>query len=1350
MQIPTHPNQIAEKDVSIVKYSLWTRSVSLLLAVLMVLAIPAAAVEVPESQADGASTAAEGGTDAVQQDPFDSSADTVLPAQDGQEDAGSVDETEDPAQETEAPKEPDAPQVTEPQQEPEAPQVTEPQQEPDAPQVTEPQQEPETPAAEETPVYLDQEGSYLAPEQLVLTLISFADGESANNRTLEQYTGIVAFYDYNERDTEKMLEHPYFFYYEKGVLQDEEERFSRADRYMSLASAPTKTTDGEGAEQLVYLAEEVYVDPEAETHPDYLFAFNQADGDNGLYTGGVDGVAYTGGQTTVIKLTGLTQDAVNANRPTITWEHVDVDGVVYQIWRSTDGGSTWTMVGVDMGGLDGGFYTDHNATQAGTTYTYCVCAVYRDGSVTERGVSVLSYTFHADLSNVKAVAAAGGVRISWSADNAATGYRVLRRVSDTQDSVDSAKWTEIADLSGSQSVQWLDSTASSNVTYSYGVRAYYGAKEGDSREAYTAPVWNCAAHDFEVYYLAAPKLTNVYSTASGMTVTWSAVAGATKYNVYQKEAASGATWRQKGTVSASTRSLTISDVTAGSGYYYTVRAVNAEGQLSPYFDDSGDASKQITYHGTPAVALKNGDGVVVSWSKDAAATGYRVYRQRAGTSGWSVVANVTSGKTTSYADTTAASGTSYVYTVRAYYGSVSNISKDVSYSSNRWSGYKASAALLYVAPAKLSRVYTSANGMTLTWNEVPKATGYWICVRQPSTTKWTRLALVNGGKTTTYIDKKAVAGTSYIYTVVAVIQDSAGTEHKAGYFSAPAATCHVSPVITLATGSKGIGLAWTQDKAATGYRVLRKAGNGSWETFANVTAASLAGKTSGAYLMDSSAKLKSGTVYSYAVRAYYGDVSKLSSAALDYSNLWSYFQTKSITYLATPVLKSTTTTEKGIKVSWSKVAGAAGYRVYRRAASSNSWSQVGTISNGTTEVFVDTSKMNAGASYYYNVRAVGSDKTSLSYFHTTGIYAIYLPAPELVSAVVSSSGTLVKWNAVKGADGYRIYRRGDTGNWTLLSTIVGGSNLSFRDTAVKSDSATYYYTVRAYKTVTVSGKQTTLLGSFHSTGITFSIPMSGSGWVKKNGNTYYVKNGYCLTGWQYLSRNGGNYKYYFDIKTGALVTNLYSYFGKSCRNLKCRIVVCLNSSDSNPSYNTIYLYDSATDSYCIPAVSIRCVGNLSKTMYSNSSNVAFLKAGTGQRWLDSGSYEQYACYISGTYSWFHSALYFGSKSPNSFSSSSYNSMVNNNNNSNGCVRMQCIYAFLIQDIMKNGYGKSNRVNVILRKRTSEAGPFGVPKVDKISSRKTDPTDPAVTGKFFYETSLWGVSAKAGASAWTSY
>lgn len=1299
------------------KYSLWTRSVSLLLAVLMVLAIPAAAAEVPESQEDGASTAAADDTAAVQ-DPFDSSADTVLPEEDAQEGAESANETESPAQEPESPKE------------------TEPQPGTEVPDEAEDQPGTETPAVEEPRVYLDEKGDYLAPERLVLTLVSYADGESANRQKMEQYTGVVAFYDYNERDTEKMLEEPYFFYYEKGELQEEEERFVRTDRYLSLASAPTETVAVEGEEaQLVYLAEEVYVDPEAETHPDYLFAFNQAEGENGLYTGGVDGVAYVDGQTFDVPVI-LSQNETTGGEPTLVWEKQE-GATGYQVYRRTGDTESWGTTPLATVGAGENTYTDRTANQTGTTYYYQVKAV-KGGAVSGDG-AVVSYTCYA-IPTVTATAAAGGVQVTWTRDSAATGYRVLRKASNA------TSWTVAGDVSNPSSgskVQWQDTGSVSNTTYTYAVRSYYGEKTED-REAYTVNVWSGLGTAASVYYLAAPVLTNVYSSAGGMTVTWSAVAGATQYFVYQKSSASGASWVRKATLGSSARSYTIPGVKAGESYYYTVKAATSTVD-GPFYNTSADATNLVTYHGTPVVVTTNvATGVRVSWSKDAAATGYRVYRQVAGTAIWTRVADITKGTTTAYVDTAAVSNKTYSYTVRAYYGAVSGMAKDGQYTTNLWSGYTGSASLLYLAAPKLTAVYSTAGGMTVTWSAVAGATKYYVYQKSSASgAGWARKATLSSSyRTYTISDVKA--GESYYYTVKAATETLDGPYYDTGLDKANLVTYHGTPTVTVANIANGIRVSWTRDTAATGYRLYRRAsGESAWTTVANIT--------KGTTVAYTDTGVTNNKTYYYTVRAYYGAISGISKDIKYTTNLWSgYTATAGHIYLSVPVLASTCqTTAAGIKVSWTKVAGAAGYAIYRRPANSSKWSCIKTLSSGTTEVYVDTSPTTAGTAYYYTVRAIASNKT-LSYFDTTGSYAVYLPAPTLVSALVNSAkGTTVTWKGVSGATGYRIYRRTETGSWQLLTVTVSNSVLTYLDTAVKSNATTYYYTVMPYTSTVVNGKTLTVFGAYDS-GITFSIPMSGSGWVKKDGNTYYVKNGFCLTGWQYLSRNGGNYKYYFDIKTGALVTNLYSYFGKSYRNLKCRITVCLNSSSSNPSYNTIYLYDSETDSYCIPAVSVRCVGNLSKTMYSNSSNTAFLKAGTGQRWLDSGSYEQYACYISGTYSWFHSALYFGSMSPNSFSSASYNSMVNNNNNSNGCVRMQCIYAFLIQDIMKNGYGKSNRVNVILKKRTSEAGPFGVPQVDKISSRKTDPTDPAVTGKFFYETSIWGVNAKAGASAWTYY
>ncbi|MGM9537848.1 MAG: hypothetical protein ACI3VN_05905 [Candidatus Onthomonas sp.] len=1275
------------------KHPFFTRSVSLLLAMLMVLSLPAAAVDAVNSAPDSQ-------TAATAQDPFDDQQDTALP------------EAGDPSIST--------------QMESGAQTDAEVSQQPDA----------------VNPVYFDSEGNYLAPKKLVVYITAYADPEqTADGRIAEEkYTGIVAFYDYNEEDPEKMLETPHFFYYKEGILQDEEPLFSTTDRYLSLADTPTEQAslaDGEET-QPVYTAQEVYVVSDAEEHQSYLFAFNQDDEDNGLYTGEKDGVAYAAGVASAVHITGVTQDATTGGSPTLTWEAQE-DAQQYQIYRREGADGAWAQIGTTDASTTS--YTDTSATKAGQTYYYYVQAVYAEGS-SPAEADVMEFICR-PIPQVTAVSAAGGVRLTWTQDADATGYRVFRMAQSSK------SWVVVDDLTTaageSKKLQWQDANASSDDTYTYYVRAYYGTQQGDSREAYTAPVWSGYQASSAVYYLAAPTLTNAYGTSNGMVLCWDKVAGAESYRVYRKDA-SGGDWVRLATNTTIT-GTTFTDKTAeaGNSYYYTVRATKGS-VLGPFFDLSNDPASAIAYHAIPAVTLKAGDGIVVSWSKDTTATGYRVFRQKSGETRWTVVANLAGGSTVTYTDTSAVSGTAYTYTVRAYYGESQKLSSDNNYNTNLWSSYKASSALTYVATPQLEATYSDAGGLRTTWTAVPNATGYLVYRRNNNAGSYTRIAQINNGKTTSYLDKTVTADAAYGYTVKATFKASDGNTYTSGYNNPTSSSVyHAAPTFKVAANATGNVIFWTLDSKATGYRIYRKVEDGSTTVLANVDAETLADATQGRY---EDKNLTSGTKYSYSIRAYYG-TTPLAKTGVDKSNCWSAASSQTAVFLSTPALSGTSMTASGVKISWTKVSGAAGYQVYRKK-SGESWTKVTTISNGSTEVYLDSSKLSTGATYFYTVRAVASDNTSLSSYNTTGVLAVYLPAPALESVLCSSSGTTVKWKAVSGATGYMIYRKTANSSWERLAITADASTLAYKDTAVKDKNTAYYYTVKAYKTVTVNGKETNYQGAYDSNGMTFSITMSGSGWVKKDGNTYYVKDGICLVGWQYLSRNGGNYKYYFDTKTGALVTNLYSYFGKSYRNLKCRITVCINTNNSNPSYATIYLYDSETDSYCIPAVSVRCVGNPNKTMYSNKAKSAFLKAGTGQRWLDSGSYEQYASYISGTYSWFHSALYFGSMSPNSFSSSSYNSMVNNNNNSNGCVRMQCIYAYLIQDIMKNGYGKNNKVPVVLYKNTSNAGPFGVPKVDKISSRKTDPTDPAVTGKFFYDTSIWGVNAKADSKTWTYY
>ncbi len=77
----------------------------------------------------------------------------------------------------------------------------------------------------------------------------------------------------------------------------------------------------------------------------------------------------------------------------------------------------------------------------------------------------------------------------------------------------------------------------------------------------------------------------------------------------------------------------------------------------------------------------------------------------------------------------------------------------------------------------------------------------------------------------------------------------------------------------------------------------------------------------------------------------------------------------------------------------------------------------------------------------------------------TVAYSKTLSAPTSVSASNNVSGVKISWKSVKGADGYRVYKKtSKKGEWKKLADT---KNKSYTDKSVKSKN-TYYYSVKAY------------------------------------------------------------------------------------------------------------------------------------------------------------------------------------------------------------------------------------------------------------------------------------------------
>lgn len=167
--------------------------------------------------------------------------------------------------------------------------------------------------------------------------------------------------------------------------------------------------------------------------------------------------------------------------------------------------------------------------------------------------------------------------------------------------------------------------------------------------------------------------------------------------------------------------------------------------------------------------------------------------------------------------------------------------------------------------------------------------------------------------------------------------------------------------------------------------------------------------------------------------------------------------------LATPKLgKVVSAGYNALKLNWSKVKGADGYRVYVKV--NGKWNALGNTKS-TTYVH---KKLETGKSYTYTVKAYKNTKsgTVWSSYDKKGITGkTALKAPSLRQAKrTSAKKATLSWKKVDGANGYVVYRKTNNGRWQIVKKITKGNITSFTDKKL-SKGKKYTYTVRAYRTV---------------------------------------------------------------------------------------------------------------------------------------------------------------------------------------------------------------------------------------------------------------------------------------------
>ncbi len=154
-----------------------------------------------------------------------------------------------------------------------------------------------------------------------------------------------------------------------------------------------------------------------------------------------------------------------------------------------------------------------------------------------------------------------------------------------------------------------------------------------------------------------------------------------------------------------------------------------------------------------------------------------------------------------------------------------------------------------------------------------------------------------------------------------------------------------------------------------------------------------------------------------------------------------------------------------VKVSWNSVSGAGGYYVYYKKSTSKSYTYAGKTTSTSYKLYNFTD----GAKYTFRVYPCVKDGNG---YHKDGSYRtsseIYmLKKVTSVKAVRSGTKVKVSWSNISGESGYQISRSTKKTGTNIVKTYSTTSGKYYSVSATKGK--TYYYKVRAYKTV--SGKK---------------------------------------------------------------------------------------------------------------------------------------------------------------------------------------------------------------------------------------------------------------------------------------
>lgn len=884
---------------------------------------------------------------------------------------------------------------------------------------------------------------------------------------------------------------------------------------------------------------------------------------------------------------GLTASAGN-EIVSLTWYASTDSKTTYNILRSTISGSGHTLI---ASGITRASYVD-NTVKNGTTYYYVISSTNAAGMSSNSSEFATTPLLNPDITSI-AINAPGSLLLTFTASTGATSYNIKYGTNPGTYSTTLTNVTSPAIVSG----------LTVGTLYYFQVNAINANASVNSAEAIGTPI-------------ATPSISSITAnSASSLTVSFTAIAGATSYNL--KYGTSTNSYNT--TLSNVTSPITISSLVAGTSYYFKITAINSAGSM----DSIESSATPLANFSISSTSVTSEGQITLAWNASLGADAYTV---KYGTVSGAYNNTFSTSATPPTTVTGLNAGTTYYFMISA-----TNANGSIN------ANVESSLAPIAIPSTPTDVLTNGSNGSVgLSWTASTGDGTITYNILRSTTSGPGFTTIASGVDTTGYTDNSVANGTAYYYKISAT--NIAGTSPGSGEAtSLPMFPPTAPSSLTATTGTANTQLNWNVSSGlgTINYSILRSVSSGSgFSTLdTNISTTNYTDLTS-----------LNGVTYYYKVIA-----TNAGGSSLDSNEIIS-------TPLSLPTISAISVNGSGrLSIAFTASTGASSYNI-KYGTSSNTYTT--TISNASSPATI--SGLTTGATYYFRVAAINdsgsvdsgeSFATPLGSFNilsataignqiflswdtstevtsyivkygtASGVYdttfstsatsptavtglsantnyyfmvvaqnasgalnatsefmgttANPSTVPTSLSASITVASTIhLNWNASAGTTGitYKVYRSTTSGTGQSAIPVCSDISVTSCDDSTATVGTTYYYTVTSSNIAGESAKSSevsaTSIASFTLSNIYQSgLTQATLSWNSSTGNTLYTIK-YGTSSGNYTTTAGTSVSTSFDISSLSSGTTYYFmvYSGNAAGSISASSELSL-AITSNPSFS---------------------------------------------------------------------------------------------------------------------------------------------------------------------------------------